>query len=87
MSVDPTDLWIADGLADPQGADLLNVVRSVPNIRERLHTICALYAHEKPHRRPRLLDHLESLALEAAAELAQSLLAAGWRPVADEPEP
>lgn len=54
-----------------------------PQIRSRLHVICALYAHTPSvERRMALLDHLETLTLEAAAALAQDLLEKGWRPPA-----
>ena len=54
-----------------------------PNIRSRLHVICALYAHtDQPDRRLVLLDHLERLTFEAAETLAVHLLASGWRPQA-----
>lgn len=54
-----------------------------PKIRSRLHVICALYANTPTiARRLALLDHLETLTLEAAAILALDLLEQGWRPPA-----
>lgn len=61
---------------------LLNSVADAPKIRERLHAICALYAHAQPNRRLELLEHLERLTLETAALLASEMLEAGWRPYA-----
>lgn len=61
----------------------LKASTQAPNIRSRLHVICALYAHtDQPDRRLVLLDHLERLTLEAAESLAAHLLASGWRPQA-----
>jgi hypothetical protein len=49
-----------------------------PNIRARLHTICALYAHTpQPERRHELLDALEKMTLELAAMMAQEMLESG----------
>jgi len=62
--------------------DLLNSLRSLPSVREKLHTVCALYAHTRPDRRVALLDHLERLTLEAASMLAEDLVEIGWRPAA-----
>ena len=51
-----------------------------PDIRSRLHVICALYAHTPcPKARIALLDSLERLALQAAQALAVDLLENGWR--------
>jgi hypothetical protein len=52
-----------------------------PQIRARLHTICALYAHAPTAAaRTRLLDEMETMTLQVAATLAEELLEAGWRP-------
>lgn len=69
------------GALPPAGADLLGGVRAPPDIRARLHTICALYAHAaSAEQRLKLLDGLEAMALETAAMMADELLDAGWRP-------
>ncbi len=53
---------------------------ATPDIRSRLHAICALYAHTAcPKARVALLDRLERLALQAAQALAVDLLENGWR--------
>jgi hypothetical protein len=64
---------------------LLHSLRGLPQIRERLHTICALYAHARPDRKVELLDHLERMTLEAASAMATELLEVGWRPDSLEP--
>jgi hypothetical protein len=52
-----------------------------PNIRARLHAICALYAHTAAQtRRMELLNALENVTLEVAHLLALDLLENGWRP-------
>lgn len=52
-----------------------------PNIRARLHAICALYAYTPAqNRRMELLDALEDLTLQVAHLLAVDLLDNGWRP-------
>jgi hypothetical protein len=51
-----------------------------PDIRSRLHVICALYAHTPcPKARIALLDSLEQLTLQVAQSLAVDLLENGWR--------
>ena len=63
---------------------LLGAPAKTPNIRGRLHALCALYAHtQDPKARLELLDRLEELALQAAHELAVDLLENGWKPEAD----
>lgn len=63
---------------------LLGAPPTTPNIRGRLHAICALYAHTcDPKARLELLDRLEELALQAAHELAVDLLENGWKPEID----
>jgi hypothetical protein len=60
---------------------LLGSLSDPPNIRSRLHVICALYAHTpKLEARLALLDSLEALALQAAHLLAVELLESGWAP-------
>lgn len=51
-----------------------------PDVRTRLHAICALYAHS-PNAKARtdLLDKLEELTLQAAMMLAVDLLENGWQ--------
>ena len=51
-----------------------------PDIRTRLHAICALYAHS-PNTKARidLLDKLEELTMQAAMMLAVDLLENGWQ--------
>ncbi len=71
---------------DHQSMDfpLLGAPAKTPNIRGRLHAICALYAHtQDPKARLELLDRLEELALQAAHELAVDLLENGWKPEID----
>ncbi len=52
-----------------------------PHIRQRLHTICALYAHAPTaEARTKLLDELELMAMQVAATLAEELLESGWTP-------
>jgi hypothetical protein len=78
--LDDNELWVMDDLWPEIAGEDLSTWRAPPDFRRRLHSICALYAHARPERRGAILDHLESLALEAAAVLAQNLLEAGWRP-------
>ncbi len=60
---------------------LLGSLSDPPDIRSRLHVICALYAHTpRLEARLALLDSLESLALQAAHLLAVELLESGWAP-------
>ena len=60
---------------------LLGSLSDPPDIRSRLHVICALYAHTpKLEARLALLDSLEALALQAAHLLAVELLESGWAP-------
>jgi hypothetical protein len=57
---------------------LLNSLRPLPDVRDRLHSICALYAYtNSAHDRLALLDHLEDIALQAAAQMAHELLEQG----------
>lgn len=83
--LDDAELWAMDDLWPEITESDLSSWRAPPDFRRRLHNICALYAHARPERRGAILDHLESLALEAAAALAQNLLEAGWRPASDVP--
>lgn len=84
----PTE-WYDDEVAlgdvthRPAGSDigLLGSMVERPQIRARLHTICALYAHAPTsERRTKLLDELEIMALQVAATMAEELLEAGWTP-------
>jgi hypothetical protein len=60
---------------------LLGSLSDPPDIRSRLHVICALYAHTpRLEARLALLDSLENLALQAAHLLAVELLESGWAP-------
>lgn len=60
---------------------LLSSTFEAPNIRARLHAICALYAYTPvQNRRMELLDALEDLTLQVAHLLAVDLLDNGWRP-------
>jgi hypothetical protein len=60
---------------------LLGSLSDPPDIRSRLHVICALYAHTpRLEARLALLDSLENLALQAAHLLAVQLLESGWAP-------
>ena len=60
---------------------LLGSAFETPNIRGRMHAICALYAYTPvQERRAELLDALEDLTLEVAHLMALDLLENGWRP-------
>jgi len=60
---------------------LLGSAFEAPNIRGRLHAICALYAYTPvQERRAELVDSLEHLTLEVAHLMALDLLENGWRP-------
>lgn len=60
---------------------LLGSSLETPNIRGRLHAICALYAYTPAQeRRAELVDALEDLTLEVAHLMALDLLENGWRP-------
>ena len=60
---------------------LLGSAFEAPNIRGRLHAICALYAYTPVQaRRAELVDALEDLTLEVAHLMALDLLENGWRP-------
>jgi hypothetical protein len=67
--------------AEPREFPLLSSGFEPPNIRARLHAICALYAYTPvQERRLELLDVLEDLTLEVAHLLALDLLNNGWQP-------
>ena len=60
---------------------LLRSLFEAPHIRDRLHTICALYYYSgSPAIRRGLLARLEDLTYEVANLLAVDLLESGWRP-------
>jgi hypothetical protein len=60
---------------------LLRSLFEAPHIRDRLHTICALYYYSgSPAIRRGLLARLEDLTFEVAHLLAFDLLENGWRP-------
>ena len=86
--LDDVEIWSLDDQwpQDEAGATLA-AWRAPPEFRRRLHAICALYAHARPEQRGAILDHLESLALEAAATLAENLLDGGWRPSPQQSQP
>lgn len=66
---------------EERSRDLLGSLAVPPDIRARLHAICALYAHSRtPKGQASLLDLLELMTLEAAQLLATDLLDNGWRP-------
>lgn len=68
-------------LAERREFPLLSSTFEPPNIRARLHAICALYAHTPVQdRRMELLDALEDLTLQTAHLLAIDLLENGWLP-------
>ena len=70
-----------DAPAQLAEVSLLHATTPAPDIRERLHAICALYAHTRsPEQRLALLERLEGLALETAHIMAVDLLANGWKP-------
>ncbi|WP_454759461.1 hypothetical protein [Caulobacter segnis] len=70
----------------PSEFSLLGSSFEPPNIRARLHAICALYAYTPvQERRQELLDGLEALTLEVAHLMALDLLENGWRPDAASP--
>lgn len=73
----------------PSEFSLLGSSFEPPNIRARLHAICALYAYTPvQERRQELLDGLEALTLEVAHLMALDLLENGWRPdAASAPSP
>lgn len=72
----------------PSEFSLLGSSFEPPNIRARLHAICALYAYTPvQERRQELLDGLEALTLEVAHLMALDLLENGWRPDAASPSP
>ena len=61
--------------------DLMGSRLTPPDLRARLHGICALYAHTRGRaERIALLEQLEQMALEAAQILAIDMLENGWRP-------
>lgn len=65
----------------PQDHLLLRSTGHMPDIRAKLHSICALYAHAPTlDQRLALLDRLEILALNTAQTLAVELLECGWQP-------
>jgi len=78
--LDDSEIWAMDDRWEGPEAAPLDAWRAPPEFRRRLHAICALYAHERPEKRAAILDHLESLALETAAALAENLLQSGWKP-------
>ena len=70
-----------DAPAQRPGATVLDALPPPPSIRERLHVICALYAHTRsPEQRTAVLERMEALALEVAHGMAMDLLANGWKP-------
>lgn len=70
-----------DAPAQRAEASLLHAPPPSFDIRTRLHSICALYAHARsPSQRLALLEQMEEMTLEAAHQLAVDLLRNGWRP-------
>ncbi len=64
--------------------DLLHSQFEPPDIRARLQTILALYAHTRgPDQRRQILKRLEEMTLQVAHLMALDLIEHGWRP--DEP--
>lgn len=82
------EVWDDDDAVADSEFPLLYSTADPPNIRSRLHVICVLYTHaETLEQRMALLDQLEALALEAAAQTAVELLEGGWRPDISLPPP
>ena len=70
-----------DAPAQLSEVSLLHAPPPVLDVRARVHSICALYAHARsPDQRLALLAQLEDMTLEAAHLLAVDLLRNGWRP-------
>jgi len=81
------DLTMDDKTCGCEGAchhgefPLLRSLFEAPHIRDRLHTICALYYYSGSAAiRRGLLTRLEDLTYEVANLLAVDLLDSGWRP-------
>jgi hypothetical protein len=71
------------GDAPAQSVETLSPPAPPPqfDIRTRLHSICALYAHARqPGQRVALLEQMEEMTLEVAHQWAVDLLRNGWRP-------
>lgn len=64
----------------PPTLDLLNSLREPPKVRDRIHTLMALYAFSPPSRRAYILDEVEQMVMEAAGRLAAELVDLGWAP-------
>jgi len=74
-------------LAKPRDYGLLGSTLVLPDIRERLGTLCGLYSHaRKPTARAEILDQLEQVMMEWSHMLAVDLLENGWRRDGDRDE-
>lgn len=71
---------ILDEPLGPPTLDLLNSLQEPPKVRERVHTLMALYAFSPPSRRNFILDEVERMLMEEAGRLASELIDLGWSP-------
>ena len=53
-----------------------------PRVRDRIHTLMALYAFSPPNRRHYILDEVEQMVMEVAGRMASELVDLGWKPPA-----
>ncbi|RYF94391.1 MAG: hypothetical protein EON95_05545 [Caulobacteraceae bacterium] len=75
----PTRLILEEPVGPPT-LDLLNSLHEPPKVRERLHTLMALYAFSPPNRRHYILDEVEQVVREAAGRMASELVDLSWTP-------
>ena len=75
----PTRIILEEPLGPPT-LDLLNSLREPPKVRDRVHTLMALYAFSPPSRRSFILDEVERMLMEEAGRMASELIDLGWSP-------
>lgn len=73
---------ILDEPLGPPTLDLLHSLQEPPNVRQRVHTLMALYAFSPPGRRTFILDEVERMVMEEAGRMASELIDLGWTPPA-----
>lgn len=68
----------------PPTLDLLHSLQDPPRMRERIHTLMALYAFSPPNKRNYILDEVEQMVMETAGRMASELIDLGWVPPAND---
>ena len=79
----PTRIILGEPIGPPT-LDLLHSLQEPPNVRERIHTLMALYAFSPPNKRNYILDEVEQMVMDVAGRLASELIDLGWAPRAND---